>query len=395
MATVTSLPGPRDADRYLRLSQFLDLHSRWMGSTDRDELAHRIRQTTGLLLETDDVGVAIVESASRRAATDASAATAREAGLVAKALRTSLPQLHGDGTRAVGVFPFSVAASTQGYLRVSLPRPLFEGVEVAFLRFVASLAGVLLAATPDSAARPSRRPADPGVRENESQARRYVAMAVHDLRNPLNVISGYGGLLADGTLGVLTDEQHEAVDAINRQLGSLLTVIDRLIDFDRLTHAESTVTPTRFVLRDLFEEIRERCFAPQEREISWPGPEANFDFSTDRRRLFSVVQNLVDNALKHTVSGEIAVTCSRRDGRLIVTVADQGPGLPAGVAAALADRHASKKLEERGMGLGLVTVASYVTALRGQLRIGSPDGYGTEIEISLPSLDLHAADTGG
>lgn len=387
---MTSLPEPRDADRYLRLSQFLDLHARWMGSTDRDELIHRIRQTTGLLLATDDVTVALTADAT------AAPAAVPDSAMATRALRTSLAQLKGDGTRAVGVFPFSAAGGIQGYVRVALPRPLFEGIEVAFLRFVASLAGVLLAAAEGGAeGRAADASANGPEKASESQARRYVAMAVHDLRNPLNVISGYGGLLADGTLGALSDEQRDAVDAINRQLGSLLGVIDRMIDFDRLTRAESTVAPARFTVRDLFDEIRIRCFSTDDRSIAWPGPEANFEFVTDRRRLFSVVQNLVDNAAKHTVTGAIRVTCSRRDGRLLVVVADEGPGLPPGAVAALTDRNAGEKLQERGMGIGLVTVASYLSALKGRIAVRAPESGGTEIEISLPPLEIQTADFGG
>lgn len=386
---MTTLPEPRDADRYLRLSQFLDLHARWMGSTDRDELTHRIRQTTGLLLATDDVAVATIAEGT------AAPTAARDSVLITKALRTSLPQLQGDGTRAVGVFPFSATGGVQGYVRVALPRPLFEGIEVAFLRFVASLAGVLLAATPAGATRAPDAALEGPEKASETQARRYVAMAVHDLRNPLNVISGYGGLLADGTLGPLSDEQRDAVDAINRQLGSLLGVIDRMIDFDRLTRAENTVAPARFVLRDLFDEIRTRCFGTDERTVEWPGPEAAFEFVTDRRRLFSVVQNLVDNAVKHTTTGTIRITCSRRDGRLVVMVADEGPGLPPGAVAALTDRNAGEKLQERGMGIGLVTVASYLSALKGRIAVRAPESGGTEIEINLPPLEIQTTDFGG
>ncbi|TFH30690.1 MAG: HAMP domain-containing histidine kinase, partial [Myxococcales bacterium] len=307
-------------------------------------------------------------------------------GMVARALKTALPQLHGSDTRAVGVFPFRVSSGVRGYVRVSLPRPLFEGIEVAFLRFVASLAGVLLSVTSTSSVGEAATPHPPPSAATNSDARRYVAMAVHDLRNPLNVISGYGGLLADGTLGILSAEQHEAVDAINRQLVALLGLIDRLTDFERLARAETTLSVSRFVVRDLFEEIRDRCFSAPTRSVDWPGAEANFDFATDRRRLYAIVQNLVDNAIKHTEQGSISVTCSRRDGRLLVAVTDLGSGLPAGLAGALTDRHACERLQERGLGIGLYTVARYVGALGGRLAIRSPNDIGTEIEVDLPAL---------
>jgi signal transduction histidine kinase len=213
-----------------------------------------------------------------------------------------------------------------------------------------------------------------------------VAMAVHDLRNPLNVISGYGGLLADGTLGPLSAEQRDAVSAINRQLAGLSGLIDRLIDFDRLARAETTVSAEEFNVRALFDEIRERCFGASALPVAWPGAEAGFDFVTDRRRLFAIIQNLVDNAVKHAAGESVTVSCSRRDGRLEISVSDRGPGLTPGLKTALTDREACERLRERGSGLGLYTVVCYVRALGGRLEVKSPEIGGTEIGISLPPL---------
>jgi signal transduction histidine kinase len=297
------------------------------------------------------------------------------------------PQLRTEGERAHGAFPFAAGPSLRGCLHVTIPRPLFEGGEVVFLRFVASLSGLVLASAPDASPIPPKaQPGGPAGAEPEVDARRYVAMAVHDLRNPLNVISGYGSLLADGTLGPLSPEQSEAVDAINRQLTVLLGHIGQLIDFDRLSRAETSLSPSVVPLRALFDELRERCFASTSSAVSWPGAEAGFEFVTDRRRLFAVVQNLVDNALKHGGAGAIDVTCTRRDGRLEIAVRDHGPGLPAAVRQALADRDACERLRDRGTGLGLFTVACYVKALGGRIDARTPDDGGTTLAISLPSL---------
>ena len=386
---------PRDTGRTLRLSQFLELHARWLGGASAAELAHRIRSTVGLLMDGAEAELTFVDGrrvASPQPFADQAAAGARlatrQAGLERKALATMSPQLQTEGERAHGAFPFTAGASLRGCLHITIPRPLFEGGEVVFLRFVASLSGLVLASAPDAApASPRREPhgiADGG--EAETDARRYVAMAVHDLRNPLNVISGYGSLLADGTLGALSPEQSEAVDAINRQLTVLLGHIGQLIDFDRLSRAETSLSPSVVALRPLFDELRERCFASTTSPVSWPGAEAGFDFVTDRRRLFAVVQNLVDNALKHGGMGEVEVSCTRRDGRLEVTVRDHGPGLPPAVRQALVDREACERLRDRGAGLGLFTVACYVKALGGRIDTRTPEDGGTTLAISLPPL---------
>ena len=100
---------------------------------------------------------------------------------------------------------------------------------------------------------------------------------------------------------------------------------------------------------------------------------------------------MVDNALKHGGAAPVSVTCTRRDGRLVVTVTDHGPGLPLAVKQALTDRDASDRLRGRGAGLGLFTVACYVKALGGKLDVKSPDEGGTVLEVTLPSLVVQSA----
>jgi signal transduction histidine kinase len=380
---------PRDTGRTLRLSQFLELHSRWLGGADADELAHRIRTTIGLLLDTEDVELTTISdrgdatSSARLLEKAGAELTTRQSTLERKALATMSPQLQAAGDRADGAFPFRAGAHLRGCLHVTVPRPLFEGSEVVFLRFVAWLAGLVIASAPEGKA---KAPQGLDAVGSESDARRYVAMAVHDLRNPLNVISGYGSLLADETLGKMAAEQADAVDAINRQVAVLLGLIEQLIDFDRLASAETSLAPSVVRLRELFDELRERCFASTSAPVSWPDAEAAFDFVTDRRRLFAIVQNLVDNALKHGAAAPVSVACTRRDGRLVVTVADRGPGLPLAVKQALAERDASDRLRGRGAGLGLFTVACYVKALGGKLEVRTPDEGGTVLEVTLPPL---------
>ncbi|HET9062108.1 MAG TPA: hypothetical protein VFO62_02360, partial [Candidatus Binatia bacterium] len=133
---------PRDSNRYLRLSQFLDLQARWMGTAEPGELAHRIRQTVRLLVPSEEVDIELLSGAAKERPADGDAGgaagrPARESGLVRRAVASMAPQLQSHGERAVGIFPFGTATGVRGYLRVVVPRPLFEGVEVAFLRFVA------------------------------------------------------------------------------------------------------------------------------------------------------------------------------------------------------------------------------------------------------------------
>ncbi len=398
---------------YLRLSQFLELESQWLSglnqpgcsdSDDKSELAHRICRTAVILL--DPIAVAIGLSSSERGyrilaadgawsladngSTHAPAA-ADSMAMAARALSTGTAQLKSRGELSDGIFPFTAGAQTTGCLHIRIARPLFDGPEVSFLRFLASATGMVLAGGLASLASPQQALSQPrrdtrASEPSEQQARRYVAMVVHDLRNPLNVVSGYSGLLEDQSLGPLTDEQRDAVTAISRQVTSLLGVIEQLIDLDGLLSPSGAPHVETFEARSLFEGMRSSCFPHAEARVRWPGPESAFEFSTDRRRLFSIVQNLVDNALKHTSDSPVALECTRQAGELVISVADHGAGLAPQHQATLLGRNPSTSDPTKRSGIGLYAVACYAHALGGRIQINSSDENGTTITVRLPRL---------
>jgi len=384
---------PETLSSYLRLSQFLDLESKWLDVADRGELCHRICQTVVILLHTPAaaIGLAEPQQAYRVLADVGEWSTAGLApdssarggsSLVRRALASRAPQLKSRGESSVGVFPFDAGEAGQGCLQIEIDRPIFEGVEVSFLRFVASLSGIMVAggAPPvEPAARSDATAAPPP----HDEAREQVAMAVHDLRNPLSVLSGYVELLSSGSLGALGDDQRRAVDAIGRQTGIALTAIEHLLETERRHDAEAVPTALPFDLRAMFEELHETRFPHTADRIRWPGAESAFEFTTERARVLSVVQNLVGNALEHGGSGEITVECTReRTGgtELVIQVGDRGPGLEPSVRASLTDPKTPPP-----PGTGLHAAVSQLRALGGSLSVSDRNGGGTLIEIRVPA----------
>jgi signal transduction histidine kinase len=389
-----------DASAYLRLNQFLELEKHWLTASSRTELAHRICHTAASLLDAPGVALGIAGPgdsfeilASQGTCRESAADDVQKAGFDS-AVNGSTPRLESSDDGSVGVFPFHVGTGGEGRLYVRLSRPVFRDLEISFLRFLASVAGLVMRTWSESNADedaqaggvashagPNGAPVN-GV--SETAARRYVAMAVHDLRNPLNVIAGYTALLDEETLGTLTVQQREAVDAIKRQSRTLLKAVDHLLELDRMPKTPQRAV-SRFEVRELFDELRRTCFAHSTARITWPGPEVAFDFSCDRRRLFSIAQNLIDNALKHTADGEIVVSCARSNGCLVLNVRDQGPGLDPDLRSTLIT-HANSGVETAPRsGLGLYTLASHVHALNGEIEIEAGEsGTGTDIEVRIP-----------
>ncbi len=373
------------------LSQFLDLERRWLGIADRSQLAHRICHTIVILLDTAAAAIGMESSDGTyqllSSAGDWGAISAAD-GIMApeltkRARSSRIPQLKNVRDATVGIFPFRAQGSALGCLHVRVPRPVLRGTEVAFLRFLSSLAGIVLSGREWTHAEPVDA-TSVETRVGDDTASRLVAMAVHDLRNPLSVLAGYASVLADETLGPLTVDQRDAVRAINRQVHVITGVIDELIELARLGGTGNTPVPTRFDLGALFRELRETRFTHADDRILWPGAEATFELTTDRQRVFSIVQNLVDNAVKHGRDGSIGVDCTRNRGQLIVKVADRGPGLAPEARAVLLN-HTGEPTVPRS-GLGLYMIARYVRSLGGKVIVRDRIDGGTEIEVHIPSL---------
>ena len=373
---------------YLKLSQFLDLESRWLGAPNKDELCHRICRTVVLLLGTPAaaIGLASGRSAYRVVAAEGDWPEPPQSGPLARRAReTATPQIRNTGDHVVGLFPFSAGAELSGCLHVRQDRPVFQADEVAFLRFLASLTGIVVAGgTPDVA-----DPLETSDGDSESAdvaARKRVAMAVHDLRNPLAVLAGYVDLIATKSLGELNEQQTKAAEAMRGQIDVISDAIGRLMDLDRHETAES-VAVSRVDLRSVFDEIANSRFPHATDRITWPGPEAAFGFETDRHRLVSIIQNLVDNALRHAGDGRVMVDCSQRRKHLVLRVTDEGPGLSpertATLEASVAGEERTSTHAERG--LGLKAVGTHVRALGGKLEVSRGARGGAVISVQIPA----------
>jgi signal transduction histidine kinase len=103
-----------------------------------------------------------------------------------------------------------------------------------------------------------------------------------------------------------------------------------------------------------------------------------------------MISNLLDNAIRHTPEGSrIAVGVRRRDGRVVLEVADDGPGLPEGLGQHVFERFVrgsgpADRSPDGGTGLGLAIVRAVATAHGGTVAAGSSPSGGARFEISLP-----------
>jgi len=210
----------------------------------------------------------------------------------------------------------------------------------------------------------------------------------HDLRQPLNVMLGYTQLLIDDTYGPCNEEQRQVLTTIERHARELHTVLTGALDLVRLERQADEATAEPFAV---VEVLRELCTgslahrAANDVALTWHADPATPPLCSDRFRVRQVLQNLIDNALRHTERGEVAVTAVPYDRRVRLQVSDTGCGIAAGDLPHVFAPFRTGSRGRTGSGLGLYIVKRFCESLGGDVSVASTPGTGTCFTIDLPT----------
>jgi two-component system phosphate regulon sensor histidine kinase PhoR len=213
----------------------------------------------------------------------------------------------------------------------------------------------------------------------------FTANVSHELKTPLTAISGYAELLDGGMVG--EEQQKHFYQEIRKNADRLLALINdiiRLSDLDRKGHEPS------FGVIDLYEVVKE-CMdeltvnAKQRNvNISLDGESCNVHGSKDM--LKELVENLAQNAIRYNnAGGKVWVSVTKRDGRSVLTVKDNGIGIPASEQERIFERFyrvdKSRSKATGGTGLGLAIVKHIVEIHDAKIELDSAPGVGTTISV--------------
>jgi two-component system OmpR family sensor kinase len=223
------------------------------------------------------------------------------------------------------------------------------------------------------------------LREVDIARKEFIATASHELRTPIFSLSGFVELLQDEDLD--EDTRREFVDTMREQVERLQKLSVDLLDLSRLDsgsvelHTEpvdlaeltrSVVGEFRPALQDHRTELR--------MEVAEEGPLAD----CDRERVAQIMRILLDNALRHTPQGtDVTVSAQRDNGAAEFTVADAGPGLPAGSRDKAFERFYTGDAA-RGAGLGLAIARELAERMDGRLVLDDREG-STAFVLKLPT----------
>jgi len=208
----------------------------------------------------------------------------------------------------------------------------------------------------------------------------------HDLRTPLTVILTQAQLLQRRP-----DDPPTVVrraESVRTSAQRMAAMIDDLVDLVRLEAGLVKLAPRAVALAPFAAELRDRLRGTLAVErLRLEVPESLPAASADPPRLERILVNLITNALKYSPpESETVVSGALVDGQVQLTVADQGPGIPADELDRVFERfyRSPSALRKEGLGLGLYITRLLVEAHGGQIRVESEVGRGSAFHVLLP-----------
>ena len=223
------------------------------------------------------------------------------------------------------------------------------------------------------------------LRQVDVARKEFIATASHELRTPIFSLSGFVELLQDEDLD--EDTRREFLETMGEQVERLQKLSVDLLDLSRLdsgsVELHSEPVDLAELTRSVAGEFHPRL-ADHGTELVLDVPEEGPNALCDRERVAQIMRILLDNALRHTPEGtDVTVSAIRYNGAAELTVADTGPGLPAGARSKVFERFFTGDAA-RGAGLGLAIAAELAERMEGRLVLSTERG-STAFTLELPA----------
>ncbi len=225
------------------------------------------------------------------------------------------------------------------------------------------------------------------LKELDQQKSEFVSIASHQLRSPLTAIKGYVSMLLEDTpsygnihQGTITAGGIEALSRVMKSANNLVAIIEDLLNISRIEQGRMQYTMSDFDLTEMARELVENlAINAKERglTITFDAAEESVMITADSGKVRQVINNVIDNSIKYTPAGSIAVTLSAtHEGRPLLAIKDTGIGISQDNIGKLFQKFSrasgAGKVNVTGTGIGLFIAQEIMKAHNGRIWVESP-----------------------
>ncbi|MDQ1143414.1 two-component system sensor histidine kinase VicK [Bacillus sp. SORGH_AS 510] len=224
----------------------------------------------------------------------------------------------------------------------------------------------------------------------DAERREFVANVSHELRTPLTTMRSYLEALADGAW---QDEEiaPNFLEVTRTETERMIRLVNDLLQLSKMDSTDYRLTIEWVNFVDFYHRIIDRFEMSKEQKITFKRklPNHAIFIEVDEDKMTQVLYNIISNALKYSPEGgQVTFSIKEEESRIIVSVKDQGVGIPKENIEKIFDRfYRVDKARTRklgGTGLGLAIAKEMVNAHGGSIWATSEEGKGTTISFSLP-----------
>lgn len=228
------------------------------------------------------------------------------------------------------------------------------------------------------------------LQQVEALKTNFISMMSHDLKTPIARIQGMSDLIIQDS-NTLSSQQREAVDHIKQSSDDLLKFTNAVLNYAQIESKGVVLQrQSRDVNEILKEVVKKHEFLAKAKSIDLITElEPLFSISMDPELMKQVFSNLIENAIKYSPNGsKILISTEENGGRVMVQVADQGPGIPSDELSNIFMKFFRSKDAKsspiKGSGLGLYLAKYFVELHQGRIEVESSVGQGSTFIVELP-----------
>lgn len=230
------------------------------------------------------------------------------------------------------------------------------------------------------------------IERMESSRKALIANVSHDLRTPLTSMQGYVETLALKGNALAPEKRKDYAEKALQRTDQLKHLVDELFELSKLESGRLEPHPEPFFINELVQDVSQQYEAEADENGIRLQPIISNELAPvhgDVRMIDRVLQNLLDNALKHTPKGgTVSIELSEQEKGIEVKVSDNGPGIPEEEQATVFERYKVGKSEndhaKNGSGLGLAIVHQMLQLHGIDIQLQSKLGKGSSFFFIIP-----------